>query len=112
MIIDRDRGCEIGLHKVRVLREGGGQSAEPHALRLEILPDGPIRSLGFLERPEARREARFADLDDGRGWDPLRLDHPIEVDVPQERGPRRDSVGSDPLQAAKSEAEHPVRLAS
>src|SRR2546428_7864299 len=36
--------------------------------------------------------SRSTELDDGGLPDRFRLDHPVEVDLPQERSPRRDSV--------------------
>src|SRR5213594_3293622 len=112
MGIGRDRGRVVGLHEVRVMGDGGGQSAEHHAARLEIVPDCPIRGFGFLERPEAGKEARFTDLGDGCARDSLRPDHPIEIDVPQERGPRRHPVGMQSLQGSEPQAQHPLGLAA
>src|SRR2546425_587562 len=54
----------------------------------------------------------LADLGDGCARDRLCLDHPIEIDVPQERGPRRHPVGMHPLQGSKSQAQHPLGLAA
>src|SRR6059036_2943164 len=112
MGIDRDRGRVMGLHEVRVVGDGGGQSPEHHAARLEIVPDRPVRGFGFLERPEPGKVARFTHLGDGCAWDPLYLDHPIEIDVPQERGPRRHAVGMQSIQGPKTQAQHPLGLAA
>src|SRR3989454_2031864 len=112
MGIGRDRGRVIGLHEVWVMRDGGGQSAEHYAARLEIGPDRPVRGFGFLERPEPGKEARFTPVGDGCARDPFCLDHPIEIDVPQERGPRRHAVGMQSIQGPKTKAQHPLRLAA
>src|SRR5436309_15883224 len=112
MGIGRDRGRVMGLHEVRVVGDGGGQSAEHHAARLEIVPDCPVRGFGFLERPEPGKVAWFTHLGDECAWDPFCLDHPIEINVPQERGPRRHAVGMQSLQGSKTKAQHPLGLAA
>src|SRR3989441_2331261 len=110
MVVRRHDGREMRLHEIGESREGRRHPEEPNVLGFEALPHAAVGLLGSGECTEARGPRRLALLDRDRRRRCIRADHAVEVDLPQERGPRGHTLGPERLEAPQPQAEHPIGL--
>src|SRR6267378_142755 len=112
VVVRHDHGREVGPHEVRLLGECALKTPEDNALGDEIVSNDPIGFLRGLECFEPGRVGTITTLRLRSDRHRLVVDDAPEVDIAQERGPRRNAIRPQPIETSQAVTEHPIGLAA